>query len=393
MTTWTWTARNLGRALLAAAWIGASALGAARAATPPDADGIAWLPGYTEALKDAAHAGRPTLIVFTYHGCAPCDELKQHTLPDPGVVEDSRSFSCVLLDRDADKDLAQRFHIFAFPSVLVIGPAEENIYRWDGVRPPAAFRAELKEALRRYALFQKGEEWTTPPTRPDKIVPIAASVETIRAPAYECGTGIAFVEGDMFVIQGGGLFRLDPASGKVKAQFGIPMQMRDLCTDGTLLYLLPWGWSKGDPILVVDPATGTTVTEIVTERNKAQKALSAMGIEWYLGELYVLADRGRIYIVDPATGRIRLSMDTKIASYGLAKVGDKLVTVNQKGFFFLTPGGQIVRTVPSNYPLGSVAWKDGYFYVMESEVRGFDKQHNPVRVWPKQVLIYKLTLP
>jgi hypothetical protein len=357
-----------------------------------DKPGIVWHDDLIDAQLEASETGRPVALYARSSICDSCDKLRDETLADESVLDMANTFTWVMLDKEADKEELAPLHVFAFPSILILGPKNENIYRFSGFRLPTNFLADLDEALRRYSLFEKGEDWDTKKPRPSTLFP-GKKLDTIPLPINEAGHGITFVDGMLFVVQARNLFGFDAETLEWKYSFPLPAKnIHDICTDGTLIYALPWGWSKGDPIYAIDPATGETVVEIVTERNKKQRHSSAQGIEWVKGELLVMADMGRIYAVNPTDGVIRISLKTDTPGYGLVYNGEFLVTANQRGVHFMTLSGQHKRSVATNYPLGSVSFHDGMYYLTESEIRGFDRKHNFTKIWPEESVLYKAKL-
>jgi PQQ-like domain len=289
--------------------------------------------------------------------------------------------------------LPKRFSVSAYPSLLVLGRQAENIYRFSGYKPPKDFLPELERGLQRYGLYQKGEAWDVEPARPEHIVDVG-TVRTIPAPSDATPSGLAFVGERLWVAQGATLAELDPASGKVLQQTKLPANVRGLCSDGKLLYAVEYGWTAGLPIWVVDPATGKTTRQIVTEANKKNRSYSAAAVEFRAGQLWVLA-AGGVRAVDPATGEVtRLLQLQDGRPAALAFDGEHFVTGSSAGIQFVDPEtGNTVRQVPTNYPVRAVAWHAGKLYVMEQPIWGFDRQHSRVQVWPKQTLIHEIELP
>ena len=115
------------------------------------------------------------------------------------------------------------------------------------------------------------------------------TLRTLPAPSVEIPFGAVVVEGDLWVGQGGALYRLDPKSGAVKKRFLLPgnQLITGLATDGKLLYALEFGWSAGKPIFVLDPRNGRVLREIVTEANKQGTSHTARGLAFADGRLYV----------------------------------------------------------------------------------------------------------
>ena len=54
--------------------------------------------------------------------------------------------------------------------------------------------------------------------------------------------------------------------------------------------------------------------------------------------------------------------------------------------------GEVIKRVATNYGLRSVATDGSSLYLMEQPVWDYDTNNKRVRVWPKQTMIYKLTL-
>src|SRR5688572_2649527 len=103
-------------------------------------------------------------------------------------------------------------HVSAYPSLVVLGAADENVYRFSGFKKVEPFLAELAEGLRRFALYQEGKPYDEPGARPETILD-GAEVQSFAAPSEELPSGIAFVGDTMFVAQRATLFALDEKGG------------------------------------------------------------------------------------------------------------------------------------------------------------------------------------
>jgi hypothetical protein len=299
----------------------------------------------------------------------------------------------VLVNRDRTPELPARFHVSAYPTLLTLGAKDEKVHRFASFRNPPEFVAFLDEALRRFALYKAGKEWDEPDARPASICD-EATVETTNAPSEDVPSGLTVMGGDLWIAQSGKLRRVDLASAEVKAVFEIPPTVLDLTNDGKLLYAMEGGWTAGLPIHVIDPATGKTVREIVTEANKAVKSYGAKGVAWRDGKLYVLSGmEGVIHEVDPADGKV--TRDVRTPEHWLAGLdfdGKQFVTGSRDALFFVDPEkGEIVRRVRVNYPLRNVAAAGGAVYLLEQPVFDFDKDNKPIRLWPKETIVHKLT--
>ena len=305
-----------------------------------------------------------------------------------------RKLIWVTVDRDKHPDLVKRFNVSAYPTLLAIGDQGEKVHRFEGFQKPEAFMAELGEALRRDALYRKGEEWDRVEERPAMVCD-GAKVATFPAPSEDVPGGLAVLGDQAWVIQAGGLHRLDRATLKASRTLPIEGLFTDLCSDGKLLYALPYSWTSGDPILVIDPATGETLRSLPIPDDRKQRYSGAKGIAWRSGKLHVLEGMsGLLHEVDPATGKISRTLKLKVnALSGLAFDGRHLVTAGRSEVLWLDPGtGEIVRRLPVHYPLRCVEAEGNLLYLMEQPVSGFDRTHQRVRVWPRSMLVHVVTL-
>jgi thiol-disulfide isomerase/thioredoxin len=164
-------------------------------------DGIKWLHDLDDALSAAARDGRPVIAYFTFNACVWCKKLEQDTFSDADVIELSRKFVWVKVNRDDTPEIPKQFSVSAYPSLITLGDKREKIYRFQSYQKPPEFMKNLNEALRRHALYRAGKEWDEPEQRPASIC-ANGSVETIKAPSEERPAGIAFLGKQMWVAQG-----------------------------------------------------------------------------------------------------------------------------------------------------------------------------------------------
>jgi hypothetical protein len=125
--------------------------------------------------------------------------LEKETFPDPAVVEFSRKLIWVEVNRDHTPEIAERFHVEAYPALLILGDADENVYRFSGYKQPQDFLRELNEGMRRFALYREGKEWSEPQPRA-AVLTEAAKITTWKAPVREVSHGVTFAGDDQMLV-------------------------------------------------------------------------------------------------------------------------------------------------------------------------------------------------
>ena len=319
--------------------------------------------------------------------------LEDSTYTDAAVVAKSREFHWVTVLRDSTPEITERFNMSAYPSLMAIGDTQEKVYRFSGYQRPEPFIEELDEALRRYRLYRNGQEWDEPDPRPGSIIEVGL-VETFPAPSEEVPSGITILDDDLWVSQFGRLFRLDLQTRTVRDSYEVGTSVRGICTDGEFLYGMEYGWTAAKPTHVIDPRTGETIRDIVTEENRENSFYGAHAITWRGDYFYILSSFG-ISEVDPRTGEIVRTIEPEERRLtALTWNGEHFVTGSREAIFFLDPDtGATLWKIPVNYPLRVIHFHDGVYYLMEQPVFGYNKVHERIRVWPEKILVYKLRLP
>lgn len=107
---------------------------------------------------------------------------------------------------------------------------------------------------------------------------------------------------------------------------------------------------------------------------------------------------GIIHTVDPQTGVITNSLQThEHWLTSLAYDGKYFITGSRDALLFFDHNGTRVKSIAVNYPLHSVGWKPraadtGDAYVVEQPLFDFDKNNQSIRLWPREMLVYRLTV-
>ncbi|MFZ1948083.1 MAG: thioredoxin domain-containing protein [bacterium] len=108
---------------------------------------IKWLTSYDEALAAARDDNLPVMVDFYTDWCGWCKKLDAETYVDTQVISMSASFVSLKIDADAAREIATRYGITGFPTILFLDPAGNEIHRVVGYRPPPQFVLEMNRAI------------------------------------------------------------------------------------------------------------------------------------------------------------------------------------------------------------------------------------------------------
>lgn len=106
-----------------------------------------WLSDFETAKRKAKKENKPLLAVFSASWCGPCQALKKKVYPKASVKDELSQWVVVYIDGDAQPKLLEKHSVNAFPTLLVLSAAGEELERKEGMRPtPEAFLGFLREA-------------------------------------------------------------------------------------------------------------------------------------------------------------------------------------------------------------------------------------------------------
>jgi len=120
-----------------AASLAVSVLFAARAGAD-----VAWEKGsFDQIMAKAREANKPVMIDFYAVWCGPCKMLEKNTYPDAAVTAFSNKFVNAKFDveKGEGKELAKRFRIMNYPTILFLNPDGSEIDRHIGYLGPGDF--------------------------------------------------------------------------------------------------------------------------------------------------------------------------------------------------------------------------------------------------------------
>jgi thiol-disulfide isomerase/thioredoxin len=103
---------------------------------------------FDAAAQEAAHTGKILLVDFYTTWCGPCRLMDKRTWTDAEVIKLLQQKTVALrIDAEKQSDLANRYGIGAYPSVLLIKSDGTELGRLVGYRDPKTFLADFEPAL------------------------------------------------------------------------------------------------------------------------------------------------------------------------------------------------------------------------------------------------------
>src|SRR5574341_850532 len=104
--------------------------------------------GFDAACTAAKAENKVVLIDFFTTWCPPCKKLDQVTWKDESVLAWLRSKTVPLkVDAEENEELARRFRVDAYPSLVFVQPDGKELGRIVGFRPPEEFLAQAGDLL------------------------------------------------------------------------------------------------------------------------------------------------------------------------------------------------------------------------------------------------------
>jgi thiol:disulfide interchange protein len=102
---------------------------------------------FDEATEEAARDGKMVFLDFYATWCPPCRRLDAVTWKDPEVVAWLEANAVPLkIDAERNPELAERFMVEAYPTLVFLDPSGREVLRVLGFRDPSSFLTAAKTA-------------------------------------------------------------------------------------------------------------------------------------------------------------------------------------------------------------------------------------------------------
>lgn len=113
----------------------------------PDTPAITWSESYQASLTQAQSENKPVLLAFHASWCPPCKMMKHQTYHDPEVIKTTDQFVRIMVDVDAQGEVAGKYGIDPIPAYVVLNPNGTIADRFEGYLEAGQFVARLNNAL------------------------------------------------------------------------------------------------------------------------------------------------------------------------------------------------------------------------------------------------------
>lgn len=116
---------------------------------------------YRPALKAAAAAGKPLIVVFSASWCGPCQAMKKSVYPSEEVTPFHDKFVWAYLDVDesANKKVSQEFGVNGIPHIAFLDKDGKQLDSQVGSSSASSFAKKLEAVLKK---AEAGGSGTTP---------------------------------------------------------------------------------------------------------------------------------------------------------------------------------------------------------------------------------------
>jgi thioredoxin-like negative regulator of GroEL len=120
---------------------------------PAKSEGVVFetgTPKFEDVLAKAKAEKKPVFVDFSTEWCGWCRKLEKETFSQASVADVMKALINVHVDAEKGEgpDLAKRYGVHGFPTLVVVDADGAEIDRIVGYRPPAKFQAEIERMLR-----------------------------------------------------------------------------------------------------------------------------------------------------------------------------------------------------------------------------------------------------
>lgn len=120
--------------------------------------GIKQAPNFEAALEQARKKDCMVMIYFYREGSKMCAEFEKFSINHPAVVELSKNFVCIKVEKNKEKKIAQQFGVGRVPYTRFIDANRKKLGEVRGFEDPEPFAKKVKEIYESIAIEKKARE-------------------------------------------------------------------------------------------------------------------------------------------------------------------------------------------------------------------------------------------
>lgn len=111
----------------------------------PAGETVAWESDLDAALEKAKEKNSMVMIYFYKESSGYCADFEKFSINQPAVIELSKKFFCLKLERDKDKEVTARLGVSSVPTTLFVDPNRKKLGMVRGFEDPEPFAQKVKE--------------------------------------------------------------------------------------------------------------------------------------------------------------------------------------------------------------------------------------------------------
>ena len=127
-------------------------------AQEPEGETVKWEASLEAALEKAKEQGSMVMMYFYIEGNKNLADFERNVINQPAVIELSKKFACLKVERDKQKDIAAKFGVKAIPKTLFIDGNRKKLGAVHGYEDAGPFAKIVKEVYESIAIEKETRE-------------------------------------------------------------------------------------------------------------------------------------------------------------------------------------------------------------------------------------------
>jgi len=108
---------------------------------------VEWSQSFDQAASQAKQANKPLMVDFYTDWCQWCKKLDEDVYTDAQVAELSHEFVCVKVDAEQYRDVADRYKVNSYPTIIFLNSSGLEVSRIPGYEDAGRFAMSMQDAL------------------------------------------------------------------------------------------------------------------------------------------------------------------------------------------------------------------------------------------------------